>query len=163
MGRLGRPPVVCMKPPVRKPRFREAWKGKMGCVMKSLHRKRIFGFTIIELMIVLVIVAILLAIAYPSYVKYVRKSKRGEAQQLLMNWSVNQEIWRSNNTAYNATDDLKPSHDLYDFGVAADATSYTLTATGKGDQVNDYAKDGVTKCTLTLNQNGVKSPPACWD
>jgi type IV pilus assembly protein PilE len=137
--------------------------GKIGCAMNTFLRKQAKGFTVIELMIVLVIVAILVALAYPSYINYVRKAKRGEAQQLLLNWSINQEIWRSNNTAYNGTDDLKPSHDLYDFGVAADATSYTLTATGKGDQVNDYAKDGVTKCTLTLNQDGVKAPPACWD
>lgn len=130
--------------------------------MNTLQRKRILGFTIIELMIVLVIVAILLALAYPSYINYVRKAKRGEAQQLLLNWSINQEIWRSNNTAYNDTDALKPSHDLYDFDVTADATTYTLTATAKGDQANDKAKDGTT-CTLTLNQNGVKQPAACWD
>ncbi len=67
--------------------------------MKTLRAKRNRGFTIIELMIVLVIVAILLALAYPSYIKYVRKANRGEAQQLLMNWSINQEIWRSNNTS----------------------------------------------------------------
>ncbi len=58
------------------------------------------GFTVIELMIVLMIVAILVALAYPSYVDYVRKARRGEAQQLLMNWSINQEIWRSNNPTY---------------------------------------------------------------
>lgn len=130
--------------------------------MNKFFAKRIAGFTIIELMIVLVIVAILLGLAYPSYINYVRKAKRGEAQQLLLNWSINQEIWRSNNTAYNATNDLKPSHDLYTFNVVADATTYTLTATGTGDQANDKAKDGST-CTLTLNQNGVKEPAACWD
>lgn len=56
------------------------------------------GFSIMELMIVIVIVAILVSLAYPSYIQYIRKAKRGEAQQLLMNWSINQEIWRSNNT-----------------------------------------------------------------
>jgi type IV pilus assembly protein PilE len=131
--------------------------------MNTLRTKRILGFTIIELMIVLVIVAILLALAYPSYINYVRKAKRGEAQQLLLNWSINQEIWRSNNTSYNDTDDLKPTHDLYEFDVAADAVTYTLTATGQGDQANDTAKDGVTVCTLILDQNGSKTPAACWD
>lgn len=125
------------------------------------------GFTIIELMIVLIIVAILVALAYPSYIQYVRKSKRGEAQQLLMNWSVNQEIWRSNNPQYATTGQLPaPSHDNYDFTISdRTATTYTLTATAKSgnDQENDTAKDGVTVCTLTLNQNGVKQPAACWD
>ena len=121
------------------------------------------GFTIIELMIVLVIVALLLALAYPSYIQYVRKSKRGEAQQLLMNWSVNQEIWRSNNTSYNNTNALQPDHPLYQFSVAADTTSYTLTATAQGDQASDVARDGTSCTPLTLNQNGVKLPAVCWD
>jgi hypothetical protein len=44
-------------------------------------------------------------------------------------------------------------------------TTYTLTATAKdgNDQENDTAKDGVTVCTLTLDQNGVKEPAACWE
>jgi type IV pilus assembly protein PilE len=133
--------------------------------MNKFFAKRIAGFTVIELMIVLVIVAILVALAYPSYVNYVRKAKRGEAQQLLLNWSINQEIFRSNNPQYADTDQLPaPTHDDYNFGLSdRTATTYTLTATGTGDQVNDKAKDGTTTCTLTLNQNGVKEPAACWE
>lgn len=133
--------------------------------MNKFFAKRIAGFTIIELMIVLVIVAILLGLAYPSYINYVRKAKRGEAQQLLLNWSINQEIFRSNNPQYATVLQLPaPTHDNYGFTLSdLTATTYTLTATGTGDQVNDKAKDGVTTCTLTLNQNGVKLPAACWD
>jgi type IV pilus assembly protein PilE len=132
--------------------------------MNTLRRKRIFGFTIIELMIVLMIIAILLALAYPSYINYVRKAKRGEAQQLLMNWSINQEIFRSNNPEYATTVQLPaPSHDHYAFTLTnRSATTYTLTATGEDDQAEDKAKDG-TICTLTLTQSGVKSPPVCWN
>ena len=78
--------------------------------------KKISGFTLIELMIVVVIIALLLALAYPSYVDYTRKARRGEAQQLLMNWAINQEIWRSNNTAYTTT--LVPSHDGFGFAAS---------------------------------------------
>jgi type IV pilus assembly protein PilE len=137
--------------------------------MNTLQRKRIFGFTIIELMIVLVIVAILVALAYPSYIDYVRKSKRGEAQQLLMNWAVNMEIYRSNNPNYGSGTTPgapAPTADHYNFTAAdCSATAYTLTATAKSgdDQENDTAKDGVTTCTLTLNQNGVKLPANCWE
>jgi type IV pilus assembly protein PilE len=140
--------------------------------MNTLRKKGIKGFTIIELMIVLVIVAILLALAYPSYINYVRKANRGEAQQLLMNWSINQEIWRSNNTEYaKATDDelAAPTNDNYDFDISGrSATAYSLEATAKGDQVNDTARDGTTYCgttgsLLTLNQSGVKLPAGCWD
>ena len=145
--------------------------GKIGCAMNTFFNKRIKGFTVIELMIVLIIVAILVALAYPSYVQYVRKAKRGEAQQLLLNWSINQEIWRSNNPSYEDAPASgtpgapTPSHDHYDFTGIAGTTTYTLTAEAKSgdDQENDKTKDGTTICTLTLNQNGVKEPAACWE
>ena len=138
--------------------------------MKTLQRKRILGFTIIELMIVVMIVAILLAIAYPSYVQYVRKAKRGDAQQLLMNWSINQEIWRSNNPNY--AEDLAapngiplPTHDKYNFTLGTPdpptATEYTLTATATGNQALDK-QGGVTCTPMTLDQANTKDPPECW-
>ena len=131
--------------------------------MKTSRKKR-SGFTIIELMIVLVIVALLVALAYPSYVNYVRKAKRGEAQQLLLNWAINQEIWRSNNTSYTAT--LEPMHDNYDFQATnVSATTYTLEAAAKSgnDQEKDKARGGTSCATITLTQAGAKTDPACWD
>jgi type IV pilus assembly protein PilE len=139
--------------------------GKIGCAMNRFFRKRMAGITLMELMIVLVIVAILVSIAYPSYIKYVRKSKRGEAQQLLLNWAINQEIFRSNNPEYATTVQLPvPTNDHYTFTLPArSATAYTLQAAATGDQANDEARNG-TKCTpMTLTQNGVKSPAECWE
>jgi type IV pilus assembly protein PilE len=135
--------------------------------MNTLNRKRIFGFTVIELMIVVAIVAILTALAYPSYTKYARKAKRGEAQQLLMTWAINQEIWRSNNPQYATTGQLAaPTNDYYILSTngAPTATTYTLQAVAQGDQTNDESRGGEVSCaTLTLDQNGVKSPPECWE
>lgn len=140
--------------------------------MNKYFRKRILGFTIIELMIVLIIVAILLALAYPSYIDYVRKSKRGDAQQALMNWSVNQEIWRSNQSSYNGITDtgdanyIVPNTDNYDFAPSdISPTAYTLTASAKdgNDQENDEARDGSPCNTLTLDQSGQKLPAPCWE
>ena len=134
--------------------------------MNTWKVKKNSGFTVMELMIVVVIVAILTALAYPSYIQYVRKAKRGEAQQLLMNWSINQEIWRSNNTAYATVDQLPvPINDHYDFdlSVAPTATTYTLQAVAQDDQVNDVSRDGTACATLTLNQSGLKNPTVCWD
>jgi type IV pilus assembly protein PilE len=150
--------------------------------MKTLQRKQFPGFTVVELMIVLMIVSILLALAYPSYVNYTRKAKRGEAQQLLMNWSINQEIWRSNNPSYAPDTDanLTPTHadGLYAFNAHSamttpatctggsgnpSATVYWLDAVAAGDQVNDVARNGDSCATLCLGSNGVKQPAACWD
>ena len=136
--------------------------------MSIFVKRRSGGFTIIELMIVLIIVALLLALAYPAYIDYVRKAKRGEAQQLLLNWAINQEIWRSNNPAYAGTGDLDfPDHEDYSFGfvegVEPDATSYNLEAAASGDQAKDTARDGKSCATLSLDQNGVKQLPSCWE
>jgi type IV pilus assembly protein PilE len=135
--------------------------------MKTEQLTNAKGFTLIEVMVVLVIVAILLALAYPSYVDYVRKSNRGDAQQLLMNWSVNQEIWRANNPQYATTAQLPaPNADNYDLTIGnLSGTTYTLTASAKSgnDQNNDKARDGTSCATLTLNQNGAKTPATCWE
>jgi type IV pilus assembly protein PilE len=132
--------------------------------MKSRYGNASRGFTLLELMIVLVIIAILVTLAYPSYIDYVRKARRGEAEQLLMNWSINQEIWRSNNPEY-AKDQVgelpAPTHDSYDFSLTGrSASAFTLHADAKGDQVNDKAKGDCT--ALTLASTGAKSPAICW-
>ncbi len=144
-----------------------------GAPMNTQRNKRNSGFTIIELMTVLVIVAILVALAYPSYVNYVRKARRGEAMQLLMNWSINQEIWRSNNSAYATAAQLPvPTHDHYDFSMPVDPTApYTLQAAAKAgdDQLNDKAKNGTACSTLNMNSagrkysGGDKAVLVCWD
>ena len=110
------------------------------------------------------IVSILVSLAYPAYTQYVRKAKRGEAQQLLLNWAINEEIWRSNNTAYTNT--LVPTHDDYTF-VASNvgAATYTLTATaasGNG-QEKDTARDGTSCSPIALTQAGTKTEAVCWD
>ena len=131
--------------------------------MKTYKKKR-SGFTIIELMIVIMIVAILVSLAYPSYVGYVRKAKRGEAQQLLLNWAINEEIWRSNNTAYTLT--LAPTHDDYTFlasGVGAATYTLTATAASGNDQEKDEARDGTDCSPISLTQDGTKTPAVCWD
>jgi len=141
--------------------------------MNRIKDKTIRGFTIIELMIVIVIIAILLSLAYPSYIKYVRKSNRADAEQLLLNWSVNQEIWRANHATYNTvdtgtTDNLAPTDNHYDFELVGtpSATAFILSAVAKtgDDQNNDKSRDNTVSCaTMTLNQSGQKNPPECWE
>jgi type IV pilus assembly protein PilE len=149
---------------------RNNFSGVMKMDINSSHgmARRAAGITLVELMFVLVIVGILVALAYPSYVEYVRKGKRGDAQHLLMNWAVNQEIFRSNNINYAADDNAAlpaPDLDYYDFSTSnISATTYTLTATATGDQVNDKARDGTDCSVLTVTHTGAKgSEPVCWE
>ena len=129
------------------------------------------GFTLIEIMIVVVVVAILAAIAFPSYQDSVRKSRRAEAKSALSDLAARQEQFFNDNKTYAdtvaklGTSGTTPSG-YYTLQIAAGATgtlvsSYTMTATAAGVQTSD------TKCaTLTYASSGVKaSTPAgntCW-
>jgi len=132
-----------------------------------MKRKAKFkGFTLVELMIVIAIVAILVALALPSYTRYVRKANRGEAQQILLNWANNQEIWRANDSNYATDVELvPPTHDKYAFSVAFtcpdatvdQATCYILTADPQNDQANDEDR-GKSCDPLSLDQSNGKGP-----
>ena len=122
------------------------------------------GFSLIELMIVVVVVAILVALALPSYQRFIRKANRGEAQQLMLNWANNQEIWRANDSDYATVAELPaPTHDKYDFTLTArSATAYTLTATpSTADQLLD-TEAGNSCSPLTLTQANAKTHIDCW-
>ena|SRR5680860_117368 len=122
------------------------------------------GFTLIELMIAIAVVAILVALAVPSYMHYVRKANRGEAHQLLLNWANNQEIWRATHTSYaDAASALGvPTHDKYTFTISGTSgTSYLLTATATGSQAADEEK-GQSCTVLTLDQSNIKTHTNCW-
>lgn len=127
------------------------------------HKSKRKGFSLIELMTVVAIVAVLVALALPSYTRYVRKANRGEAQQLLLNWANNQEIWRANDTDYATVGELAvPTHTRYTFTLPTrTATTYVLRATADGDQANDEER-GTTCSPLEINQANAKTPANCW-
>jgi type IV pilus assembly protein PilE len=147
--------------------------------MESMHKKRIRlgpegsrGFTLIELLITIGIVAILVALALPGYQHFVRKSNRGEAQQLMMNYANLEEIWRANNNTYANEDGIAlPTHDRYDFFIRGSgntcghtdptATAYVVVACPKGAQAVDKDR-GVACSPLTLDHANAKSPAECW-
>lgn len=126
---------------------------------KSLA-KGVFGFTLVELMVVVGIIAILVALSLPNYMQFIRKSNRGEAQQLMMNYANMQEIWRANHPAYAVAADIGvPLHDKYTFTITiipeTAAFAYLITADPIGDQA--YDKDRGKSCDpLAFNQSGDK-------
>ena len=133
--------------------------------------KRERGFTLIELMIVVAVIAILAGVALSSYQKQVRKSRRAEAKQGITDVSLREEKWRSNNTNYLGTDSTAlnkttfgamPNPTWYTIAIttAESPANYTITATPKADQAKD------TTCgTLTWTSTAgtvVKTPTGCW-
>jgi len=123
------------------------------------------GFTLIELMIVVAIIAILGAIAFPSYQDQVRKTRRASAKADLMELaSYMERYFTENNTYVGATIAASGiANDNYAFTnpiPGLGATAYTLTVVPAGGQ----AADGCG--TMTLTQTGVKAhtgaEAGCW-
>ncbi len=130
------------------------------------------GFTLIELMIVVAIVGILAAIAYPSYTDSVRKGRRAEATTALYGIQLAQEKWRANKPTYGTLANVwggvtTTENGYYTLAITGNnATEYSATATavtGKS-QVNDKA-GGVSCTPLTINASGpvITTQAACWN
>lgn len=123
------------------------------------------GFTLIEVMITVVIISILAAVAYPSYMEYVRRGNRSAAQTFMMTIANRQEQFLLTNRTYTATiSDLgglaQPSETTgrYTFAVTLPTpTTYTITATAIGNQVPDGNLGD-----LVLTSAGVKTPAEKW-
>ena len=116
------------------------------------------GFTLIELMMALVVVAILTAIALPSYNKYIIRSKVPDATSNLATKRVQMEQWFQDNRTYAAdangntppacNNDTTTSKN-FDFSCTNQtATTFTLQAVGKG---------AMAGFTYTIDQNNAKT------
>jgi type IV pilus assembly protein PilE len=136
-------------------------------------RRRVQGFTLIELMIVVAIVAILAAIAYPSYQDYVRRGKRSAAESALMDLAAKQQAYLVDRREFAAaTADLgfaPPSEIAGDFafGVNADNAAspptFSVTATPASSlMLGDHSCGMSAGTPLSIDQGGKKSPAACW-
>jgi type IV pilus assembly protein PilE len=144
------------------------------------------GFTLIELMIVVLVIAILAGLALSSYNKQVRKSRRAEAKQIMSDYALREEKLRSNSTSYTSnlatllgtsTAPTSWGSGYYTMAISfplsgncpvasgtgpakGSANSFIITGTAVGDQAED------TSCTPLVYTNDcgtvLKTPTGCW-
>lgn len=149
--------------------------------MGILRRRRApaAGFTLIELMIVVAIVAILAAIAVPIYSNYVTRSKLTEAQNNLSALRVAMEQYFQDNRQYTGTGGScgvnmptatagnggNSIAKYFTYSCTATASAYTITATGNtGTQTASFVFTiDQDNNRATTRANGWYTVPAtCW-
>jgi len=139
--------------------------------MGPLRTRRQRGFTLIEALIAMAIVAILATLAWPSFAGALQRSRRIEAASALLHVQLAQERWRSGHASYAAdlgalrlSEPLSPHYRLAITGSETDR--YTAVATATGAQAADAA---CTRLVLTLDagrpvlgSTGRAPASVCW-
>ncbi|WP_342130630.1 type IV pilin protein [Hydrogenophaga sp. OTU3427] len=127
--------------------------------MDTIHRlRRQRGFSLVEAMVVVAVIGILAAIAYPNYTEHVRRGRRSDAMVALSAVLQAQERWRANTLTYAAQlQDLGLRSTSLDGHYAlalngASRNSYTATATAVGVQASDTA---CSSMSVTLDAQGI--------
>jgi type IV pilus assembly protein PilE len=155
-------------------RFHRGWQDQESA-LKSNQR----GFTLIELMITVAIVAILASVAYPSYMRHLARAKRAAAEGLMQNVASKQEQYMLNARTFyppvsGSTTDLSP------LGVVVGnevATNYTVTvvsdnaatppsfyveAVPKTAQATNDSRCGTLRLTNTAAKTASGGSADCW-
>lgn len=127
-----------------------------------MNTKKVNGFTLVELMIVVAVIAVLAAIATRFYQQYVIRSNRADVQAAMIQIAQKLAAYKLANNDYNTTLTNNAIYGspavyprtrttTYNLGLVASASSWTLTATAVGRQAGNG--------NLVLNDQGWR----CWD
>ena len=134
-----------------------------------VNKRHQYGFTLVEMMIAVAIVAILTAIALPAYQNQVRKTKRTDGKGYLMELQSAQERFFVQNVRYGTMAELGYANNnspegYYTIAVARDNvnTTYTLTATPAAPFA-DTECGALTLTNTNIQGSGSGTPADCWD
>jgi len=149
--------------------------------VRRLRHGRQRGFTLVELVIVMLVAAILTAIAVPMYLNQVRESRRTDARSALLDLAGREERYFATNSAYTASSvtlgytttaqgNVWPQtvgSGYYQIGApnvaAGPPPSYSITATPIGTQTADTACASLTvTSTGAETSTGTGSASTCW-
>jgi type IV pilus assembly protein PilE len=121
------------------------------------------GFTLIELMIVMVIVGILAAVAYPAYTSHLKKGRRAQAQSFLMDIAQRQQQYFTDRRSYALDAGSVKAYTTLSAAAPTDVTTYyTVTTAARSvtpsfivtaTPIGKQASDG----TLTIDDTGAKT------
>jgi type IV pilus assembly protein PilE len=133
------------------------------------------GFTLIELMIVVIIIGVLAMVAWPSYRNYMVKSNRADAESFMMTVASREEQYMLDKRIYDTLSNvgLTPTSNVaknYNISVTTPITSNpapcSVPAVGVPSYVITASAIGSVQPageTLTLDNTGCKSPPNLWN
>lgn len=108
---------------------------------------RPYGFTLIELMIVVAIIGILAAVAFPAYNNYIRESRRADAIAGIVQVQLAQEKYRANHDEY-------VSNDFKELGLSTSAST-KLTSPGGYYEITSSAVTGQESTDFTVTATAV--------
>lgn len=139
----------------------------------SRHRRSHRGFTLLELMITVAIIAILATIALPSYTAYIDRARRAEARTTLLDAAqFMQRFYAANNTyvgafaAMPAALKRSPANGTQAYAIqvatGVSASAYTLQAAPQGPMTGDECGTLSITSTGVRGKTGAQTLERCW-
>jgi len=159
----------------QRPRDRDAHPSRSGAALRSWTNsdmeagvRKLRGFTLIEMMIVVAVMAILAAVALPSYSDFTRRANLASAFEALGTYRMRLEQFYqdSNNYGVSSCAMAAPATTTlfqYTCALTDSGQSFTATATGIGTMAGyAYTTDAAGTNSTTAYPDGSGLPKSCW-